>query len=184
MSSRGNNTAQVYACDCSSAALDKARAVVDSEAGLSDSQSKRFHPFLCNLPVQHLPKWLCCVPCQQSFGASTPTTSWGVPHDIFQEPTTKLGRRQDETAEKKQVSCHVGLSDTHGCNNAAQLATTSSMMLTNGHAAAGEAVGAAGDSAFNNSRQSCGQCLGGVDVVTLVSFSYFQSVSQNVVTHQ
>ncbi|KAG6551462.1 hypothetical protein Mapa_006885 [Marchantia paleacea] len=63
---RANKNATCYGCDCSAAALDRAKLLVVGQAGLHESPSKKFQPFLCDISVQAFPTWLCCSSCRAS----------------------------------------------------------------------------------------------------------------------
>ncbi|KAL3699322.1 hypothetical protein R1sor_017344 [Riccia sorocarpa] len=63
---RANGNATCYGCDCSAAALDRAKLLVADQAGLSESQKRKFHPFQCDISVEAFPSWLCCSSCRSS----------------------------------------------------------------------------------------------------------------------
>lgn len=55
---RGNQRVTVYACDCSSEALERTKAMI----GTFDEGSinQRFHPFVCDFSLTGFPSWLIC----------------------------------------------------------------------------------------------------------------------------
>ncbi|GAB4836043.1 hypothetical protein Ancab_000960 [Ancistrocladus abbreviatus] len=55
----------VYACDCSSEALERAEENLEdaSIVGISDC----FRPFCCDFAITGFPKWLACDSCQEKF---------------------------------------------------------------------------------------------------------------------
>ncbi|CAM8897009.1 unnamed protein product [Rhodiola kirilowii] len=55
----------VYACDCSSEALERASDVI--EAAKINSVRDRFYTFLCDFSVTGFPKWIFCDFCRKSF---------------------------------------------------------------------------------------------------------------------
>ncbi|PKI41351.1 hypothetical protein CRG98_038237 [Punica granatum] len=72
---RGNENVTLYACDCSSEALEYAREMVD--ASNVASFQHRFHPFVFDFSLSSFPDWLFCSPCRKtSLGQSFPS---GVP---------------------------------------------------------------------------------------------------------
>lgn len=62
---RGKEDINVYACDCSNEALDRAKDAIAC-ANLN-AVINRFHPFLCDVSTCALPKWLACDSCRQNF---------------------------------------------------------------------------------------------------------------------
>ncbi|XP_030520621.1 tRNA N(3)-methylcytidine methyltransferase METTL6 isoform X1 [Rhodamnia argentea] len=61
---RGNEDVIVYACDCSSEALEYAKEMLDSLN--QASIGRRFHPFLCDFSLDGFPMWLACGPCRET----------------------------------------------------------------------------------------------------------------------
>lgn len=59
---RGNETAVVYACDCSSETLARAKEIVDASNVIASEH--RFRPFYCDFPVTGFPSWLACNRCR------------------------------------------------------------------------------------------------------------------------
>ncbi|KAK1576116.1 hypothetical protein Q3G72_011113 [Acer saccharum] len=61
---RGNENINVYACDCSSEILERAKEFV----GAVDvaSLKERFHPFHCDFCTTGFPEWLACDSCRES----------------------------------------------------------------------------------------------------------------------
>ncbi|GER51196.1 methyltransferase [Striga asiatica] len=51
----------LYACDCSSTALEKAKEIISSANSLS--ANARFNPFLCDFSTTGFPSWLACNTC-------------------------------------------------------------------------------------------------------------------------
>ncbi|KAJ7978192.1 Methyltransferase-like protein [Quillaja saponaria] len=62
---RGNKNVTVYACDCSSETLERAKEIM--EASAAAPLKHRFHTFCCDLSINGFPKWLACNPCQEKF---------------------------------------------------------------------------------------------------------------------
>ncbi|KAL2609402.1 hypothetical protein R1flu_027975 [Riccia fluitans] len=61
---RANGNASCYGCDCSAAALDRAKLFVADQAGFSESQTQKFQPFLCDISMETFPSWVCCSSCR------------------------------------------------------------------------------------------------------------------------
>ncbi|KAL5566904.1 hypothetical protein UlMin_030068 [Ulmus minor] len=59
---RGNENAIVYACDCSTETLERAKEIVDASNIVSIKH--RFHPFYCDLSESGFPTWLACSQCR------------------------------------------------------------------------------------------------------------------------
>ncbi|KAF6153235.1 hypothetical protein GIB67_036581 [Kingdonia uniflora] len=55
---RGNQSIIVYACDCSTEALERANKMIEATVEVSIKQ--RFHPFFCDLSRSGFPNWLIC----------------------------------------------------------------------------------------------------------------------------
>lgn len=62
---RAKDSAIVYACDCSSEALERAKEII--HAANVNSPKHRFHPFCCDFSVNGFPKWLACNSCKETF---------------------------------------------------------------------------------------------------------------------
>ncbi|KAH9698892.1 methyltransferase-like protein [Citrus sinensis] len=62
---RGNENIIVYACDCSSEILERAKEFVD--AADIGSVKDRFCPFYCDFCTAGFPEWLACNSCLESF---------------------------------------------------------------------------------------------------------------------
>ncbi|CAK7341055.1 unnamed protein product [Dovyalis caffra] len=62
---RGNKDIIVYACDCSSETLERAKEIVHS-TNIFIVQN-RFHPFFCDFAFTGFPKWLVCDSCKEIF---------------------------------------------------------------------------------------------------------------------
>ncbi|XP_062178274.1 uncharacterized protein LOC133883086 isoform X2 [Alnus glutinosa] len=62
---RGNEHIVVYACDCSSETLERAKEIID--AATSVSVRLRFHTFCCDFSIAGFPKWLACHTCREVF---------------------------------------------------------------------------------------------------------------------
>ncbi|KAK6911350.1 hypothetical protein RJ641_023443 [Dillenia turbinata] len=60
----GNANIIVYACDCSTEALERAKEIIDTADGVPLKQ--RFHPFHCDISTSGLPNWLRCDSCQEN----------------------------------------------------------------------------------------------------------------------
>ncbi|KAL3523714.1 hypothetical protein ACH5RR_016548 [Cinchona calisaya] len=60
---RAKKNIVIYACDCSSEALDRAKENI-AAANLISSEH-RFCPFLCDVSTSGFPKWLACSSCQE-----------------------------------------------------------------------------------------------------------------------
>ncbi|CAA0814379.1 Methyltransferase family protein [Striga hermonthica] len=65
----------LYACDCSSTALEKAKEIISSANSLS--ANARFIPFLCDFSTTGFPSWLACNTCIHS-GLSGATLCEGI----------------------------------------------------------------------------------------------------------
>ncbi|KAJ6757377.1 METHYLTRANSFERASE-RELATED [Salix koriyanagi] len=61
---RGNKDIIVYACDCSSETLERAKEIVHSSSIFA--VQNRFHPFFCDFACTGFPKWLVCDSCIES----------------------------------------------------------------------------------------------------------------------
>jgi len=61
----GNEHIVVYACDCSSETLERAKEIID--AATSVSVRLRFHTFYCDFSIAGFPKWLACHTCREVF---------------------------------------------------------------------------------------------------------------------
>ncbi|KAL5770583.1 hypothetical protein ACOSP7_014737 [Xanthoceras sorbifolium] len=60
---RGNENINVYACDCSSEILERAKEFVGAvDVG---SVKERFHPFHCDFCATGFPEWLACDSCRE-----------------------------------------------------------------------------------------------------------------------
>ncbi|XP_062084430.1 uncharacterized protein LOC133790704 isoform X3 [Humulus lupulus] len=59
---RGNENIIVYACDCSSEILERAKEIVNDSNVVA--LRNRFHPFYCDLSVTRFPSWLACNQCR------------------------------------------------------------------------------------------------------------------------
>ncbi|PON46073.1 Methyltransferase-like [Parasponia andersonii] len=59
---RGNENVIVYACDCSSEILERAKEIVGASNVVAPRH--RFHPFDCDLSVTGFPSWLACNQCR------------------------------------------------------------------------------------------------------------------------
>ncbi|GFQ06441.1 methyltransferase-like protein 6 [Phtheirospermum japonicum] len=55
----------LYACDCSSTAIERAKEIVS--AANSISVKHRFNTFLCDFSTTEFPSWLACNTCSGSF---------------------------------------------------------------------------------------------------------------------
>ncbi|XP_050143399.1 uncharacterized protein LOC126619159 isoform X2 [Malus sylvestris] len=62
---RGNENIVVYACDCSTEALDRVKETID--ASNIAAVEHHFHPFCCDFSVTTFPTWLACNPCRENF---------------------------------------------------------------------------------------------------------------------
>ncbi|KAF3452332.1 hypothetical protein FNV43_RR02765 [Rhamnella rubrinervis] len=62
---RGNENIIVYACDCSTEIIERAKETVDASNIVSIKQ--RFHPFYCDLSASKFPTWLACNQCQDMY---------------------------------------------------------------------------------------------------------------------
>lgn len=61
----GNENIIVYACDCSTEALDRVKETID--ASNIAAVEHRFHPFCHDFSVTAFPTWLACNPCRENF---------------------------------------------------------------------------------------------------------------------
>ncbi|XP_062001916.1 uncharacterized protein LOC133719760 isoform X1 [Rosa rugosa] len=62
---RGNEKVTVYACDCSTEALEKAKETIYASNIVSIEH--RFHTFCCDFSTSGFPTWLTYNPCQANF---------------------------------------------------------------------------------------------------------------------
>ncbi|KAK3025532.1 hypothetical protein RJ639_041524 [Escallonia herrerae] len=60
----GKETIIVYACDCSTEALERTKEVID--AAMVISVKHRFRLFCCDFSTNGFPKWLTCNSCKES----------------------------------------------------------------------------------------------------------------------
>ncbi|XP_077223276.1 methyltransferase family protein isoform X2 [Tasmannia lanceolata] len=60
---RGKQSIVVYACDCSTEALKRARQMIDNAD--EGSVKHRFHPFFCDFSVNGFPNRLICSSCRK-----------------------------------------------------------------------------------------------------------------------
>lgn len=61
---RANETAIVYACDCSIQALERSKQNI--RASNVNAFQSRFHPFHCDFSITGFPPWLACNYCKQT----------------------------------------------------------------------------------------------------------------------
>ncbi|KAH7662897.1 tRNA(Thr) (cytosine(32)-N(3))-methyltransferase protein [Dioscorea alata] len=61
---RAKKNMVIYACDCSTEVVERAKEIISSTIGISSEQ--RFHPFLLDFSVNKFPEWLFCSSCQNS----------------------------------------------------------------------------------------------------------------------
>ncbi|XP_038890924.1 tRNA N(3)-methylcytidine methyltransferase METTL6 [Benincasa hispida] len=59
---RGNENIVIYACDCSTETLERAKEILN-EAGIA-SLKDRFCPFYCDFSISKFPTWLACNSCR------------------------------------------------------------------------------------------------------------------------
>lgn len=62
---RGNENVIVYACDCSTEALERVKETIYASDIVSIEH--RFHTFCCDFSMSGFPTWLACNPCQANF---------------------------------------------------------------------------------------------------------------------
>ncbi|XP_004302075.1 PREDICTED: methyltransferase-like protein 6 [Fragaria vesca subsp. vesca] len=62
---RGNEKVTVYACDCSTEALERVKETIYASNIVSIEH--RFHTFCCDFSTSGFPSWLACNPCQANF---------------------------------------------------------------------------------------------------------------------
>ncbi|BBN18899.1 hypothetical protein MPTK1_8g06430 [Marchantia polymorpha subsp. ruderalis] len=98
---RANKNATCYGCDCSAAALDRAELLVAGQAGLLESQNKKFRPFLCDISVQSFPSWLCCSSCR-----ATSLQSCGPSQD--DNGVNSRSTSAEQMQQSSEGSCCVG----------------------------------------------------------------------------
>ncbi|KAL2549154.1 Methyltransferase family protein [Forsythia ovata] len=55
----------LYACDCSTEALERAKEIINADNSISTKH--RFHPFQCDFSTLGFPMWLACNTCRGSF---------------------------------------------------------------------------------------------------------------------
>ncbi|KAI3915697.1 hypothetical protein MKX01_015522, partial [Papaver californicum] len=60
----GKHSTIVYACDCSTEALDRAKEIIETADGVSAQH--RFCPFVCDFSVNEFPNWLTCNTCRRT----------------------------------------------------------------------------------------------------------------------
>ncbi|XP_022143186.1 methyltransferase-like protein 6 isoform X2 [Momordica charantia] len=61
---RGNENIVVYACDCSTETLDRAKEILNC-TGIA-SVNDRFHPFCCDFSISKFPTLLACNSCREN----------------------------------------------------------------------------------------------------------------------
>ncbi|KAG8390024.1 hypothetical protein BUALT_Bualt01G0040200 [Buddleja alternifolia] len=62
---RGRQSIILYACDCSSEALERVKEIINDANSISVKH--RFHPFQCDFSTVGFPSWLACSTCRGSF---------------------------------------------------------------------------------------------------------------------
>lgn len=65
---RANEKINVYACDCSVEALERAKENLENAGLVMD----RFHPFCCDFSATQFPKWLACNSCRNVCSEKSP----------------------------------------------------------------------------------------------------------------
>ena len=65
---RANEKINVYACDCSVEALERAKENLENAGLVMD----RFHPFCCDFSATQFPKWLACDSCRNICSEKSP----------------------------------------------------------------------------------------------------------------
>ncbi|KAF8394306.1 hypothetical protein HHK36_020513 [Tetracentron sinense] len=95
---RGKESIIVYACDCSTEALERAKEMIDASGGVSLKQ--RFHPFSCDFSRNGFPKWLACDSCQKS--------SPQMQHDSFPDVIENKGTGLNDLSSLAEDQCCIG----------------------------------------------------------------------------
>lgn len=88
---RGNKDIIVYACDCSSETLERAKEIVHSSSIFA--VQNRFHPFFCDFAFTGFPKWLVCDSCIESLSLKQQECSTDVKEgDVADKSGSYLSR--------------------------------------------------------------------------------------------
>ncbi|KAF5180962.1 Methyltransferase-like protein [Thalictrum thalictroides] len=95
---RGNQGVVVYACDCSSEALERAKEMICTFDKHSFNQ--RFHPFICHFSQNGFPNWLICNLCR--------TSSTNEPIKCIAGHNENANTDLVESSYLKQSQCCIG----------------------------------------------------------------------------
>uniref|UniRef100_A0A5B7BWP1 Putative methyltransferase-like protein 6 n=1 Tax=Davidia involucrata TaxID=16924 RepID=A0A5B7BWP1_DAVIN len=95
---RGKESIIVYACDCSTEALERAKEMIDATNELSVKH--RFHPFHCDFSISGFPQWLACNLCQEFFSQKLPICI----SDVNDSSSTDL----NDLSSSKENNCCIG----------------------------------------------------------------------------
>lgn len=87
---RGNKDIIVYACDCSSETLERAKEIVHSTNIFA--VQNRFHLFFCDFAFTGFPKWFVCDSCVESFSLKQQEHSSDVKEGVADKSGSYLSR--------------------------------------------------------------------------------------------
>ncbi|CAK9153049.1 unnamed protein product [Ilex paraguariensis] len=93
-----NESITVYACDCSSEALEWAKEMINAADGIS--AKNLFHPFQCDFSRSGVPKWLACDTCRQIFSHTQ--------HACISDINKNRRRDLNDLTFSKETSCCIG----------------------------------------------------------------------------
>ncbi|CAK9181677.1 unnamed protein product [Ilex paraguariensis] len=93
-----NESITVYACDCSSEALEWAKEMINAADGIS--AKNLFHPFQCDFSRSGVPKWLACDTCRQIFSHTQ--------HACISDINKNRRRDLNDLTFLKETSCCIG----------------------------------------------------------------------------
>ncbi|KAL5701986.1 hypothetical protein ACHQM5_027262 [Ranunculus cassubicifolius] len=94
---RGNQHIAIYACDCSSEALERTKEVIGT---FDEAIKRRFHPFVCDFSQNGFPSWLVCSSCQ--------IPSRKEPLDVIVGNNDYTETKMDELPSLRPDRCCVG----------------------------------------------------------------------------
>ncbi|XP_057962719.1 uncharacterized protein LOC131154162 [Malania oleifera] len=95
---RAKENIVIYACDCSTEALERAKEIINANNVLSVIQ--RFHPFCCDFSTTPFPRWLACNSCRGTFMRRK--------HGCFSDVKENTGTYLNEFSSPKDSNCCVG----------------------------------------------------------------------------
>lgn len=99
---RGNENVIVYACDCSTEALERVKETIYASDIVSIEH--RFHTFCCDFSMSGFPTWLACNPCQANFSQ----TQQQCYSDGRGKNETHLNNSHSHSQSLKERRCCIG----------------------------------------------------------------------------